>query len=743
MNTCTLNPHRRVRGVRRVAAVSGMLLLGATPAWAQAPVVSEPPSAAVDAPVPPPDEAEFSEDLIVTATRRPEATATVPGSVTVITQEQLATQSQASHRNLGETLGKLVPGLSLGSQSASTFGQTLRGRAVLVMIDGVPQSSLRNVQHDLQGIDLSAVERVEIVRGTTAIYGEGASGGIINIITRRTGATQELRLNTRFQLEAAPVRAGESLGGTLAQTLEGGRGPVSFSLGGSLARTGSFFDAQGDRIPADPHGQGGLADMRSFNLFGKAGAKLSPEQRVRFTVNHYEGFQDTRFAIDPTVKEAPPLEQKSRVVEGLDLPDSQGTRNTVLSLLYDHDALLGSSVRAQLYYRSHFTRFFPFDGRKFKTYGNQIVQSRLETRKGGARLEVGTPLPAKLSALWGVDASLERTAQPVSLMDPAYFDETGGRGFRKTGEQGWVPRMEISTLGLFAQFEWQPLEPLTLRAGARHERPGLRVGDYTTLAGDDIPGAELSFSRTLFNVGWVLRATRQLNVFINFSQGYSLPDVGLILRNAPAGSSVGDLETAPQAVDLLEAGVRGDWEQVQGSLSLFYNRSDLGTSSGGLNAPVVRAPERVYGLEATVSVQPVERLSVGSTFTWLEGQLDKEDDGSFTFLNSYRIPPLKLTGSVEHETLPGWRNAVGLVYSGRRNRFPHSTAFGERPVEAFFTVDLMSSVEAGPGTLRVAISNLLNQQYFTRESQLLRSGANDSYAAARGALVSVDYSLSY
>jgi len=136
-------------------------------------------------------------------------------------------------------------------------------------------------------------------------------------------------------------------------------------------------------------------------------------------------------------------------------------------------------------------------------------------------------------------------------------------------------------------------------------------------------------------------------------------------------------------------------------------------------------------------------LSLGTTFTWLEGQLDKEDDGSYTFLNSYRIPPLKLTGSVEHETLPGWRNAVGLVYSGRRNRFPTSTAFGERPVHAYFTVDLASSVDVGPGSLRVAISNLLNRQYFTRESQLLRSGANDSYAAARGMVVSVGYSLSY
>jgi iron complex outermembrane receptor protein len=742
MNTVPMSQHRLAR-IALAPATLSLLVLFATPVAAQAPDSAGPSQADASTPPVASEDAEFSEEMVVTATRRPEATATVPGSVTVITQEQLAAQSQVSHRSLGDALGKLVPGLSLGSQSASSFGQTLRGRNVLVMIDGVPQSAVRNVQHDLQGIDLSTVERVEVVRGTTAIYGEGASGGIINIITRSPQGVPGLRFTTDLQAEAAPVRPGESLGGTLAQTLEGERGPFRFSLAGSLSRTGGFFDARGDRIPPDPHGQGGLADMTAFNLFGKVAVKLAPEQRLRFSANHYQGLQDTRFTVDPSVTEAPALEQKARAVEGLDLPDPQGTRNSLLSLLYDHDALLGSSVRAQLYYRTHLARFFPFDGRRFATYGHQIVQSRLEPRKGGGRVEVGTPLLDGLSALWGLDASRERTAQPVSLMDPEFFTESGGRAFRVLGERGWVPRMDISTLGLFAQLEWQALERLTLRAGVRHERAGLDVGDYTTLAGDDIPGASLSFARTLFNAGVVARASQQLNAFINFSQGYSLPDVGLILRNAPAGSTVASLDTAPQAVDLLEVGVRGDWEQVQGSVSVFYNRSDLGTSSGGFNAPVVRAPERIYGVEATFDVQPVERLSLGTTFSWLEGQFDKENDGTYAFLNSYRIPPLKLTGSVEHETLPGWRNGLVLVYSGRRNRFPTSTAFGERPVKEYFTVDLMSSVGVGPGTLRVGISNLLNRQYFTRESQLLRTGANDSYSAARGALVSVGYAISY
>lgn len=66
-------------------------------------------------------------------------------------------------------------------------GQTLRGRQVLVLIDGIPQSTpLRNGARDLRVIDPSVIERIEVIKGASSIYGNGADGGIINYITRKT-----------------------------------------------------------------------------------------------------------------------------------------------------------------------------------------------------------------------------------------------------------------------------------------------------------------------------------------------------------------------------------------------------------------------------------------------------------------------------------------------------------------------------------------------------------------------------
>lgn len=686
-------------------------------------------------------EAELTEDIIVTATRRPESIATVPGSVTVVSGEVLRDEFASSGNNLGDALGKVVPGLALGNHSTSTYGQTMRGRNVLVMIDGVPQSASRNVTHDLHAISPDVVERVEVIRGTTAIYGEGASGGIINIITRRPGSGG-WRFTTTAEASTAAVQPAGGLGGRLSQTVEGASGPLGFTVVGSLERAGGHFDAEGDRIPPNPYGQGGLADTLQGDLFLNLSYRISDEQRLRLTGNHFQGQQQTQFTTDPAVNAEAPLTVKARALAGLELGQPEGTRNTSVTAIYDHDRVFGSTVRLQSFYRTLWTNFFPFDGRAFANY-NAITQSRLETQKLGARLEIGTPLPAQLSVLWGLDATGERTAQPVTLIDPEAYESSGHLQFVPIGDRDWVPPMEIGTLGAFGQLEWAPAQWITLRAGARHERIGLSVDDYVTLADNPIAGADLGFASTTFNAGVIVAPVRELQAYANFSQGYALPDVGLLLRNAPAGATVETLNTAPQQVDLVEIGTRVDYEVAAGSLALFYNQSELGTSSGGISQPVVRAPERVYGLEATVAARPVPGLSVDASFTWLEGQLDRAGDGQWTFLNGYRIPPPQWTLAARHQTLPTWRNEVTVTLSGSRRRFPGSTAFGERSVEPYATVDLLSSLEWGPGTATLAVTNLLNQQYYPRVSQMLYSGRNDSYSASRGAVVTVGYAVRY
>lgn len=80
------------------------------------------------------------QEVIVSAGRTVEALDETPASVYVLNSRALQVQSQIS-TNISNILAQTVPGLAINSNTTSNVGQTLRGRNVLVMIDGIPQST--------------------------------------------------------------------------------------------------------------------------------------------------------------------------------------------------------------------------------------------------------------------------------------------------------------------------------------------------------------------------------------------------------------------------------------------------------------------------------------------------------------------------------------------------------------------------------------------------------------------------
>lgn len=681
------------------------------------------------------------EEVEVTATRSERPLAGVPEAVTVITREAIEKQAILS-RSLVDFLGKLVPGLAAGSQSLSNTGQTLRGRNVLVLIDGVPQSTLRNAARDLSTIDPSAIERIEVVRGATSIYGDGATGGIIHIITKKPGEGKP-SFTTEVLANTAPTNPLTGIGGRVVQSVAAKKGIFDYSLSGSYERVGGLFDARGDRIPPDLlSAQGGLADLHTYNLFGKFGLDLGP-QRVQLSINHYDAEQDSDYVTDFANVRA----GKGVTKKGLVLDDQSGTRNTVINLDYTRANLLGSKVYAQAYYRDYMTRFFPFDGRTSAPLGNNIIQSRVLSEKWGGRLTVETPLPVattfKPTLIWGMDAAQEKTSQRVALMDPTTYVNSGQVAFRQTGDRTWVPPMTQRNLGMYAQLELKLHERWLVRGGVRHERIGVDTDAFATLRGRSIASGSRDFDATVFNAGTVVYVTDAVNVFANYSQGFSIPDVGLIIRDAPAGFSFSDSQLEPIKVDQYEVGIRGDWSQVQASVVGFFNESLLGVTSAGFFANVVRAPERVYGVEGTVDLQ-LSEWSLGGTATYVEGENDSNRTGDYKYLNGFRVPPLKVTAYVEHLTVPEWKwqNRLQVLYSGTRDPGLGTAVFGGRPVHSFTVLDLISTVKAGPGTVRFGVENLLNSQYYLPVAQLQRAGIA-SLTAARGTVLTLGYTIAW
>lgn len=685
----------------------------------------------------------------VSAERFSGAQDTQSRNVTVISREEIKQQRQAAD-SLGDILAKMVPGMAPSSQTLTNSQQNLRGRDVLVLIDGVPMQTNRNGSRDLFNISPSNIESIEVVHGGSSIYGGGAAGGIIYINTLKGEAGAPV-FETTFGVDSSLTEFdNDALGGRIQQKLSGKSGGVDYMVSLLGRQTQGFFDAEGDRIPPEPS-QGGLSDTGTVDLLGKVGYDFG-DQRLQLMASYLRAEQDSDFVSDPAVNAFPDGAVKAQALDGLQLDKQTGRENLIVNLNYSKQDLLGSKVRSQVYYRNYQTRFFPFDGRPFSGW-NAIAQTFVDSEVYGGRLTFDTPitplqsLGAKL--LWGADFNHEKTEQPARLFDGAAFDGSDGRRFVVTDEKRtFVPLTTTESKGVFAQAELMPTNWLILRGGVRHEWVDVSFGDYTTLGqGNAIDGGNLDYSETTFNAGAVLLATDAMDFYANYSQAFELPDIGLQLRNAPAGFTTSNSNLDPRITDNYEVGVRGRWGGFNANVAAFYSESDQGRITiQNFSLVQQRTQEKIYGVEASMDYAFVPSARVGGTFTWLEGQReDPSNPGTDIALNGTRIPPIKLTGYVEYSPYHWWNVRLQALYSGNRDDAFKDTpgAFASRKVEDYTVVDLYNRFAVGPGTLSVGIENLLNNQYHTVFGQILRSGSNTSHIAARGAMLRAAYTFKW
>jgi vitamin B12 transporter len=187
-------------------------------------------------------------DVVVTATRVPTPEKDVPAGVTIIDR---ATIEAHAYNTLADALSQ-VPGLRVspaggaGGQ-ASVFIRGTNSNQVLVLRDGMPITDASDATGAFNfGTDtLSDVERIEIIRGPmAALYGSGAIGGVINLISRR-GTEQGLHWS------------GDLAGGYPALirgsvTASGIEGPMDFALTAeSQSQRGYDSEPQRDSVYAD------------------------------------------------------------------------------------------------------------------------------------------------------------------------------------------------------------------------------------------------------------------------------------------------------------------------------------------------------------------------------------------------------------------------------------------------------------------------------------------------------------
>ena len=228
-----------------------------------------------------------------------------PG-VSVITAEDIARKPPAN--DLSEVI-RTMPGVNLTGNSTS--GQRGNNRQIdlrgmgpentLILIDGKPVTSRNSVrlgwrgERDTRGdtswVPPEMIERIEVIRGPAAArYGNGAAGGVVNIITKKIGDEWHGSWNTYMNApehkdEGSTKRTNFSLSGPLG-------GDFSFRLFGNLDKTqadawdinqGHQSERTGiyaDTLPAGREG------VKNKNIDGLVRWEFAPMQSLEFEAGY-------------------------------------------------------------------------------------------------------------------------------------------------------------------------------------------------------------------------------------------------------------------------------------------------------------------------------------------------------------------------------------------------------------------------------------------------------------------------
>lgn len=671
-------------------------------------------------------------EVIVSASRRAESLAQTPSSVTVLTAKDIATQSIISP-NLANILAYSVPGLGAATNQTGNSGQTLRGRNVLVLIDGIPQSTpLRAGGRDIRSIDPAVIERVEVIKGATAVYGNGAEGGLINYITKKANTGKEFGGYSQVGL-TGNLKGDSTIGYRVTQQFYGRVKKFDYIVSGMYEKTGVFRDAEGLVISPEY----GLGETKSYNGFAKLGYDINSKQRLQLMYNYFSSRQHSDYVTKTGVYGSSP----AIGVQGTRLGVDEGTRfNHNANLQYTNQQVFGhTDLTANLYYQDFYTIYS--NSASFFEGG----QSAVTSTKKGARVNLNTPfritdqIPMQIN--YGLDLMNDKTAQ--NLVD--------GRI--------WVPKMNMVNFAPYFQASANLFTDLTLKAGARAENINIDVDDFNTLATGAngagsiaVKGGTLNYNALVFNAGARYSKFKLFNPFISYAQSFSVFELGRVLRAAES-NTLSQLETKPIIVNNYEGGFSSTIGKFNFSAAYYYSTSKLGANLLEVNGKYIsqRIPEEVYGYEIQADYQLLESLTIGGNYAKVEGKGDVDNDGRFdgptdVYLNTTRIPPSKTTAYVKFSGVKKLLIDVNWMRIGNRDRFkPNASGkylIGEGPVKAFDLFNLAAGYQLVSALkVNLGIENVLNKTYYPSISQFYGSGINYVRGNGRRFNLSVGYAF--
>jgi iron complex outermembrane receptor protein len=629
---------------------------------------------------------EFVGDtIVVTPTRFPQNLSGQTASTTVITRQDIANSPQATLPEiLAQQAGIGMRDLFGNNASASTvdmrgFGAAA-GQNTLILLDGRRLNDIDLSAVDWAALPLSAIERIEIVRGgSSVLHGSGAVAGVINIITRSplvlqnqvSGKVQAGSFNTRdYQL------------------------------------TGNYSGERGGiRLTADHYRSDGWRDNNDNTQSSLNGDARFKHELGELVFKFGGSSQDVRLPGPRTVEPDIGLNQLETDPQGTSTPLDWAKRRGYQAGLSNRFEFGRNELMLDLDYRNKQQQsYFDFGG--YPDYRDAVLDMCRFSPRMLLPFETGE---VAHSLAIGVDFQWWNYALRISNAEA----NVGTPINRVTADQ--------NTIGLYARDEMQLNPDTRLTLGGRYEWFEIKAEDqYDATAPGAFGSGALPGSQDEPQYALELGVNHQLNpqhaLFARLARSFRFATVDEIYEYSPSFSHEFQF-LKPQTSQ--DAQVGWEWgagpDRLRAAAYYIKVKDEIhldvySTGIGNTNLP----PLQRYGLELEAHGR-VSAVDLNAAYTLTYAQFT---DGALNGIalegkDVPLVPQNKLSlGALWHIT-EQTRLSVDASYVSSQLMENDETNRFEQRIPAYTLVDLKLMRQIGNWQLAVAVNNLFDQDYYT------------------------------
>lgn len=701
------------------------------------------------------------DTLVVSANRANRTVAEMAQTTWVIENAELEQQIQGG-KELKDALAQLIPGLDVSSQSRTNYGMNVRGRPLVVLVDGVRLNSSRTDSRQLDSIDPFNIDHVEVISGATALYGGGSTGGLINIVTKKGQPDTQVEFESGIK---SGFNSSKDHDERIASAISGGNDRISGRASVAYQKFGGWFDGNGDATLLD-NTQTGLQYSDRLDVMGTGTLNIDDTQQLQLITQYYKSQGDDDYGLN-LGKDFSAISGTSKpyVSSGLSSDRIPGTERHLISLQYSNSDFLGQELVGQVYYRDESLKFYPFPTVNANKQATAFSSSQQDTDQYGAKLTLNSQPLEGWQLTYGLDADHERFISNQMFFDLAQANASGGMNNKRIYTTGRYPAYDITNLAAFLQSSYDINDIFTLSGGVRYQYTENKIDDFIGYAqqqqiaagkaqsADAIPGGSVDYDNFLFNAGLLVHLTERQQAWFNFSQGVELPDPGKYYGRGTYGPAVNghlplinsvnvnESELEGVKVDSYELGWRFTGDNLRTQIAAYYSISDKSVQANkDLTISVVDDKRRIYGVEGAIDYFiPDTDWSTGANFNVLK--TESKVNGSWEKYDVKVASPSKATAYI------GWAPDPWSLRVQSTTSFNVSDDQGEK-IEGYTTVDLLGSYELPVGKLSFSVENLFDRDYTTVWGQRAPLYYSPGYGPAslydykgRGRTFGLSYSL--